>query len=131
MKSMSIDSQGMSRLNCVWKCKSGFCNCDSPLIHIFAGEKVCIQVMTPAQDSSPLASSNSLYISSGVVTIGLNTIGYEKTGSFDSCSAIMRECSATSSNVSGPYKCWLPVTNQNEYGFNFITQTPPINNCCR
>src|SRR5215813_7579427 len=29
----------------------------------------------------------------------------------ESACAIVRECSATCSSVSGPYRCWLPVTN--------------------
>ena len=46
---MSMDVHGMSRLNCVWNCSSGFCRTERPRIHIFAGENVCIQVITPAQ----------------------------------------------------------------------------------
>ena len=49
MKSMSIFAHGMSRLNCVLTCSSGFCSALNPRIHIFDGENVCIQVMTPAQ----------------------------------------------------------------------------------
>ena len=49
MKSMSISDQGSSRLNCVCRCSSGFCSAPRPPIHIFAGENVCIQAITPTQ----------------------------------------------------------------------------------
>ena len=56
MKSMSMVSQGISALYWVWKWRSGFCNACRPFIHIFAGEKVCIQVMMPIHFSSLLAA---------------------------------------------------------------------------
>ncbi len=48
MKSMSIDCQGRSRLNCVCRCSIGLLMAVSPPIHIFEGEKVCIQSTRPA-----------------------------------------------------------------------------------
>ena len=51
MKSMSMSAHGISRLNCVWRCRNGFCRARRPRIHILAGEKVCIQVMRPTQSA--------------------------------------------------------------------------------
>ena len=102
MKSMSMLSQGMSRLNWVCRCRSGLRSSESPAIHIFAGEKVCIQVIRPAHPSSAFASRHSVRIASGVVRTGLNTT---RTGISDAPSrpaVICRECSATCSKVSGP-----------------------------
>ena len=49
MKSMSISAHGSSTLACVCRCNIGFCSAWRPLIHIFAGENVCIHVITPMQ----------------------------------------------------------------------------------
>ncbi len=72
MKSMSMDSQGISRLYCVAKCNKGFCNADKPAIHIFDGENVCIHVIIPAHDSFAFASKASLLIESASLTTALN-----------------------------------------------------------
>ncbi len=56
MKSMSMVSQGISALYWVWKWSRGFCKSCRPLIHILAGEKVCIHVMIPTHFSSLLAA---------------------------------------------------------------------------
>src|SRR5271157_1498067 len=112
MKSMSIWAQGKSRLYCVCKCRIGFCNTFSPLIHIFDGENVWHQVMTPMQFLELFASMQMFVISSGPVITGLNTT---LTGIFEDLlkkPAISLECSSTFFSVSGPYRCWLPVTNQ-------------------
>ena len=47
MKSMSIVAQGMSRLCCVCRCRSGLRSAFSPLIHILDGENVWHQVIKP------------------------------------------------------------------------------------
>ena len=73
MKSMSISPHGRSRLNCVWRWTNGLRSADRPPIHIFAGEKVCIHRMRPAQFASWLASRQSARISSGVVSSALKT----------------------------------------------------------
>ena len=54
MKSMSMELHGRSRLNCVCRWANGFCSDVSPRIHIFAGEKVCIQAMSPMQFGVPV-----------------------------------------------------------------------------
>ena len=56
MKSMSMSPHGISALYWVWKCRRGFSRDWRPLIHILAGEKVCIQVMTPTHFSSLFAA---------------------------------------------------------------------------
>ena len=56
MKSMSIPDHGISRLNCVCRCASGFWSAVKPAIHIFAGENVCIQAISPTHASAALAS---------------------------------------------------------------------------
>ena len=71
MKSMSISAQGRSRLNCVWRWRSGFCSDASPAIHIFAGENVCIQATTPTQASAAFASRQTSRIDSAFLTTGL------------------------------------------------------------
>ena len=70
MKSMSIDDHGMSRLNWVWRWQSGLVSLVSPLIHIFDGLNVCIQVTMPMQFGEAPASRSMAVISSGVVTTG-------------------------------------------------------------
>ena len=72
---MSMRSHGASRLNCVCRCRIGFCSARRPPIHIRDGENVCIHRITPAQPASPLAASSVARISSGVVSRPLNTTG--------------------------------------------------------
>ena len=73
MKSMSMPSFGMLRLNCVAKWQYGFWSTDSPPIHILEGENVCIQTITPAQRLSAFAARITSVISSGVFATGFNT----------------------------------------------------------
>ena len=69
-----------------------------PAIHIFAGEKVCIQVITPTHAGAALASRHICAIASGPLSVGFHTT---RTGSVASrCAAISRECSATLFSVS-------------------------------
>jgi hypothetical protein len=53
---MSIVDQGSSRLNCVCRWSKGLFSLRNPPIHIFAGEKVCIQAISPTQLFAWLAS---------------------------------------------------------------------------
>jgi hypothetical protein len=57
MKSMSMDAQGRAAFSWVCRCSRGLRSASSPLIHILAGENVCIQAMTPTQAGSRFASS--------------------------------------------------------------------------
>ena len=82
MKSMSIASQGRSRLNCVCRWANGFSSAFRPSIHIFAGEKVCIQQITPMQRSAALASRHAWRIDSAVVTTLRNTTGADRDEAF-------------------------------------------------
>ena len=98
MNPMSICDQGSSRLNCVCRCASGFASWPRPFTHIFAGEKVCIQVITPTQAGAALASRQICVIASGPLSVGFHTTRIGNTSS--KCAAIWRECSATWFNVS-------------------------------
>ena len=70
---MSMPDHGISRLNCVCRCASGFWSVFNPAIHILAGENVCIQAISPTQASLALASRHRARICSAVVTTGLKT----------------------------------------------------------
>ena len=73
MKSMSIDDQGMSRLNWVCRWQSGLLSRVRPPIHILDGLNVCIHATIPMQFGAASASRSMAVISSGVVTTGLKT----------------------------------------------------------
>ena len=88
---MSIDDQGMSRLNWVCRWQSGFFSAVRPLIHIFAGLKVCIQATRPMQADAEFASSMTALISSGVFTTGLKTSLIGSPASAFSALTIARE----------------------------------------
>ena len=112
MKSISIVSQGISLLNCVWKCRRGLRSSCKPCIHILAGEKVCIHVMTPIQCGSLLAAFKVSVTSRAEFTVPLYTIF---TGRFpDSLRpfTISLEWASTAITASPPYKSCAPVTNQ-------------------
>ena len=60
----------------------------SPAIHIFAGENVCIQVITPTHAGDALASRHICGMASGPLSVGFHTT---RTGSLASrCAAISR-----------------------------------------
>ena len=89
----------------------------SPAIHILAGEKVCIQVMTPAHSAATLAAMQTCSMASGPVRIGFHTTFAGNAPERSSASAISRELRATLARVSSPYKCWLPVSSQSSCFF--------------
>jgi len=120
MKSMSIVDQGMSRLNCVCRCANGLFSVRNPAIHILAGENVCIQAISPMQFGARFASRQTSLIACGVVRTGLKTTLTGISAESASDLAMIWECSATLFNVSSPYKCWLPVTNQTSNGCKSI-----------
>ena len=70
---MSISAHGSSRFDCVCRCNIGFCSACRPLIHIFAGENVCIHVMTPTHAGSALTSSIWRWIASCSLSTGWRT----------------------------------------------------------
>src|ERR1044072_1561626 len=118
--------QGISRLYWVCKCRNGFFSRLSPAIHILAGEKGCSQVINPTQFFVEFASRHNSRMASGVVSTGLKPTWTGTCEDAPRAVAISRECSATVSNVFGPYKCWLPVTNQTSYPFRSIILTSPF-----
>jgi hypothetical protein len=73
MKSMSIRDHGSDTFAWVWRCSRGLRSASNPPIHIFAGEKVCIQATTPMHSSDAVASRHALRIASAVVRTGLQT----------------------------------------------------------
>ena len=102
MKSMSIVDHGRSRLNCVCRWTSGLRRSVSPAIHILAGEKVCIQAMTPTQSGAASASRRMAAIASGVLTTGFGTTRTGLPASASRWQAIIRAWSSTRSRTSGP-----------------------------
>src|ERR1043166_8441545 len=117
MKSISIESHGRSRLNCVWRCNMGFTKRRKPPSHIFAGEKVCIQATIPTQLLDAFASMQSCVIASGVVSTGFEITRRGMLSLFVSSSAICWAWAATVFSVWSPYRCWLPVANHSS---NFL-----------
>ena len=75
MKSMSMSANGISRLNCVCRCISGLRQRWRPWIHIFAGEKVCIQRITPAHFGSSDAACSVPSIERESMSVGFQTTG--------------------------------------------------------
>ena len=73
-----------------------------PAIHILAGEKVCIQAMTPMQASSALAASTAARMASRSLRTGFHTIGTGTASASSSQAATCRDCSATRARVSSP-----------------------------
>src|SRR3954471_20832074 len=110
MKSMSIRDHGSDTFACVCRWSRGLRSASNPPIHIFAGEKVCIQATTPMHSSDAVASRHARRIASAVVRTGRQT---RRTPSCsESTSAISRDWSSTWRSVSSPYRAWLPVRNQ-------------------
>ena len=67
-----------------------------------AGEKVCIQVISPMQRGVEFASRQSAWIASGVGTTPLQTSFAGMAAAASSAPAISRACAATCSSTSGP-----------------------------
>src|SRR3954452_10169257 len=102
MKSMSIVAHGRAASAWVCRCNSGLRSASRPVIHIFAGEKVCIQVITPRQFGSSLASPIARRIAPASVRTGFQTT---RTGTFPAWSSVAAtrwDCSATCWRGSSP-----------------------------
>ena len=99
---MSIDPQGSDRLACVCRCSNGLPNAWRPAIHIFAGENVCIQAITPMQASSVRASRQQRRIASAVVSTGCSTIRTGIALDARSAATTAADWSATWRSVSSP-----------------------------
>ena len=74
-------------------------------------------MISPTQVGAALASRQRVWMASGVVRTGLKTTLTGMWAEADSARAISCECSATCSSTSGPYRSWLPVTNQTSFFF--------------
>ena len=70
---MSMVDHGSASLACVCRWSSGLRNSSRPWIHIFAGENVCIHVITPRQPSSLFASRHARRIADELVSTGFHT----------------------------------------------------------
>ena len=92
---MSMSAHGKARLCWVCRCSSGFCRADRPPIHIFAGENVCIQVMTPTQSSSAFASRHARRMASGVVSTGRPVTWTGIASEPERLATTREDCSAT------------------------------------
>ena len=53
---MSISAHGNETFAWVCRCRKGVFRASSPVIHIFAGENVCIQAISPMQSGSAFAA---------------------------------------------------------------------------
>ncbi len=102
MKSMSIVSHGIARWYWVWRCRSGRWRTSSPAIHIFAGENVCIQTISPTQVGDALASWHRARMLAESVTTGFATTRTGTEADASSAAATTSACSATASMASGP-----------------------------
>src|SRR5580704_7874531 len=76
-----------------------------------AGEKVCIHVIRATHFSELFASRHRWWIDSLPVMTGLGTIFTGISEEAASTLAIVSACCCTVLSTSGPYRCWLPVTN--------------------
>ena len=99
---MSMLDHGSSALACVCRCSSGLRSRSSPVIHIFAGEKVCIQAITPTTLSSAFASSAIRRIESESLSTGFQVTVTGMSLAACSASEIAFDCSATCLRVSSP-----------------------------
>ena len=70
---MSMVDHGSAMPAWVCRCSSGFCSASRPPIHIFAGEKVCIQAMTPTHHGALFASSIWRWMEAASSSTGFHT----------------------------------------------------------
>ena len=99
---MSMSAHGSATLACVCRCSSGLRSASSPAIHIFAGENVCIQAISPMHESSAVASRHSRLMASASVSTGFQTTRITMSGAASSASAITWDWLATWRRVSSP-----------------------------
>ena len=88
----------------------------SPPIHIRAGEKVCIQAMSPMHRSLAFASAIAAAMPSAERSTGRATMRTGIAGAASRAATISCESSATCSSAASPYRSWLPVKNQTSRG---------------
>ena len=63
---MSISAHGSETLAWVCRCRNGVRSASRPVIHILAGENVCIQAIRPMQSGSALAAMMIWWIALGL-----------------------------------------------------------------
>jgi hypothetical protein len=102
MKSMSMVDHGRASWSWVCRCSSGLRSASSPVIHIFAGEKVCIHAITPTHAASALASCSTRRMAADSVSTGLPTISAGSPPEAASSCWMRRDWPATCSRVSSP-----------------------------
>ncbi len=100
---MSIVDQGSDSLACVCKWSNGLRNSSRPWIHIFAGENVCIQVITPMQRSSRFASRHARRMLAESINTGFHTTSAGCDPSARSISATLLDWVSTCRSVPSPY----------------------------
>ena len=99
---MSMVSHGRPIEAWVCRCSIGLSRAARPRIHILAGEKVCIQVITPMQLGSALAASISARMASRSLSVGRCTIDTGMASAPSSRAATSWDWAVTCSRVSGP-----------------------------
>jgi hypothetical protein len=102
MKSMSMDAHGSASLSWVCRCSNGLRSTSSPVIHILAGENVCIQAITPTHDGSLLAACITSRIAAASVSTGRHTSSTLTAPESVSARWIRCDWPATWSRVSAP-----------------------------
>ena len=99
---MSISAQGNETFACVCRCRNGVRSAPRPVIHILAGEKVCIQAIRPMHSGSALAAMITRWIELDSVSTGCHATGTGNVPASLSWSTRARDCCSTWSRVSGP-----------------------------
>ncbi len=99
---MSIEAHGSASCSWVCRCSNGLRSTSRPVIHILAGEKVCIQAITPRQSGSTLASCMTRRIAAASVSTGLPTSSADSPPAAVSMRWIAAVWSATWASVRGP-----------------------------
>ena len=89
-------------MNCVCRWSIGFFRAFSALIHILAGENVCIHMITPMHSLSEEARTQMSSASSAVFTTGWNTTSAMSESFSFRKSAILALSLAACARVSSP-----------------------------
>ena len=89
---MSMVDHGSAMPAWVCRCSSGLRSASSPAIHIFAGEKVCIQAITPTHCGALLASSICRWIEAASSSTGFQTTRDREAGDAPSRATISCDC---------------------------------------
>jgi hypothetical protein len=99
---MSMVFHGSDRWAWVCRCSNGLRSASSPLIHILAGENVCIQAITPRHESSAFAAIMVARMPAESVSTGRQTIRAGMLPAAPSSATTSCDCAATCASVSSP-----------------------------